>query len=234
VQARLKQKQLVFNVLTSVKFNFVPSEEFIIRHQFTEVLMVLRNYFDNQDEFQELYSAVGTGENSCLIARSLTWASGVARQCSFPIFRNMVDTVVQPLLQSMQMLEECRLKTDQCFHSAASMCVRRRQLISQAWIYIGLLRLRLSLPSSPLDPSSKPGAKCRQIRNRLTILENALRGRQLQSNLIDNREFPTDPSSLRILDEVATLLVSAMQTPFSVKPFYHVFFLPYFYSLDLF
>jgi len=223
VQARLKQKQLLLDVLTSMNFDTASPDEFIIRHQFAEVLVILRNYFVDLDEFHELYSSVGNAENSCLSGRSLAWASGVARQCSFPIFRNMVDTVVQPLLQLMQNLEEFRLKSDTSFHSR-SWCIKHRKLIGQAWIYIGLLRLRLSLPSSPLDPSSKPGAKCLQIRNRLTVLENTLQVRQWQSKLIDNREYPADPSSARILNEVSTLLVSRLQTSLAFKECYHLHF----------
>jgi len=54
-----------------------------------------------------------------------------------------------------------------------------------AWVYVGLLNLHLSLPSTPLDPASKPAAKAASFLSRLTEL--GVRGEiKVWSELIAN------------------------------------------------
>ena len=199
VNARLKQKEQLMNILCTMAFEMNPPDEFVIRHQLYDVMKTLSEDFNNTYASQKHISIISSAEFSKELDAC------ILKQCMSPIFREISHVLIEPLFQSIQNFEVHIDNSEDALNSQAR--VRRRENIGLAWIYLGLLRLKISLPSTPLDPARKPAAKVLQLSDRVSSLVNRLRARQWQSKLIHGEEIPSDPSSLRLLDEAEIVCV---------------------------
>ena len=80
------------------------------------------------------------------------WDGGKLEGCKDVRFSGLLETVIRPLLEIVDgegMGEE---------------------KVAESWVYLGLLNLHLSLPSTPLDPALKPAAKAASILSKLKHL----------------------------------------------------------------
>jgi len=71
--------------------------------------------------------------------------------------------------------------------------------IGKCWVLIGLLRLRLLLPSSPIDPATKSLIKVGHINNEISLYENHVKTYVLLSSLTGRMANP--PHVQRMLIE---------------------------------
>jgi hypothetical protein len=75
--------------------------------------------------------------------------------------------------------------------------------LAQAWIYIGLFRLHLLIPSSPIDPGRKPAAKVEQLDWIIKDVSSNILSHSLQSGVSNGDFGPESPVTRLLRDQRA-------------------------------
>ena len=101
---------------------------------------------------------------------------------------------------------------------------------AEAWVYIGLLRLHLLLPSSPIDPGRKPAAKAEQLDCAISDISSNILSICLHSGLADGDFAPDSPTSRVLLNQRERDLKKQLrqqkkiiQRPPNSPPFYDLY-----------
>ena len=111
----------------------------------------------------------------------------VLKSCQHNAFQTHFSKLMIPLVETLQLLNVTK---------EGSLLWKRS--VSRAWIYVGLLRLHLVIPSSPIDPGRKPAAKVEQLNWFLGNLSSNLRSYSLHFGL-SSGEFNPDSSMTKKL-----------------------------------
>ena len=88
--------------------------------------------------------------------------------------------------------------------SADKDTVEWRRHIAHAWVYLGVLRLNLLLPSSPIDPGRRPAAKAEELSRVLGVIGSDLMSHNLHSGLAFG-DFDPDSIATQQLKTLASL-----------------------------
>lgn len=106
----------------------------------------------------------------------------------------------------------------------------RPEQLALAWLYLGLLRLHLLIPTSPLDPARKPAAKMSQLDLYLESLASQLTVMKLDSGLESGNFAPSSPEALSLLEKAekastkrANQAKKKVERPDDAAPFAHLF-----------
>lgn len=106
----------------------------------------------------------------------------------------------------------------------------RPEQLALAWLYLGLLRLHLLIPTSPLDPGRKPAAKMSQLDLYLESLASQLTVMKLDSGLESGNFAPSSPEALSLLEKAekastkrANQAKKKVERPDDAAPFAHLF-----------
>ena len=118
----------------------------------------------------------------------------------------------------------------QAMNSSTVGTVRWKHHLALAWIHLGLLRLRLLVPSSPIDPGRKPAAKVEQLNCFLQDISSNLLSHSLHFGLAYG-DFAPDSHSTRYLfalSDVASKKRSnqekkIIERPSDAPPYYDLF-----------
>jgi hypothetical protein len=101
-----------------------------------------------------------------------------------PAIGNELNDVAAYLIEKIQLINIT--DEDSVLHS---------QYLAQAWIYIGLLRLHLLVPSSPIDPGRKPAAKVEQLNFLTRDIDSNILSISLHNGLSDGDFGVNTPAS---------------------------------------
>ena len=108
-------------------------------------------------------------------------------QCSHRGMHNLLCPVIVPLISHLRAIHQGNQPTENT---------------AMAWIQIGLLRLHLLTPSSPLDPGKKPAAKVEQHNQQLVQLDEHLRLIRVDSGLTTGDFNPLTEQTRLILRSI--------------------------------
>ena len=108
-------------------------------------------------------------------------------QCSHAGIRTLLTQVLVPLLSCIRVISQGK-------HS--------KENAAMAWVYIGLLRVHLLTPSSPLDPGKKPAAKVEQHTQQLVQLDEHLRLIRLDSGLLTGDFDPETDQCQQLMKDI--------------------------------
>jgi midasin (ATPase involved in ribosome maturation) len=109
--------------------------------------------------------------------------------CRYPLFQECIHGIVFPFVDCL----------------ALSIETQDIVATSKAWIFIGLLRMHLLVPQSPLDPGQKPKAKVEQIRLQQSCLRSSVGAFRLYSGLKSGEFSPTSSALEIYISEAKTL-----------------------------
>jgi hypothetical protein len=85
------------------------------------------------------------------------------KNCKNKHMQSNINTLVIPLIENIQ-----------AFNESKEGSLQWKQHIAFAWIYLGLFRLNLLVPSSPIDPGRRPAAKVEQLNSFLQQISSSL------------------------------------------------------------
>ena len=104
-----------------------------------------------------------------------------------------VSTLLIPLVERIQLLNVSEKGS-----------LPWKQHVAHAWVYIGLLRLHLLVPSSPIDPGRKPAAKVEELDHFIEELQSNIHSYSLHFGLSCG-DFNPDLPTTRLLVAQAEL-----------------------------
>ncbi|KAI2503973.1 AAA-family ATPase [Fragilaria crotonensis] len=164
-QARESQSKALLRQIstfaTDLREHRFPSEALYL---FSNVIEALDGYFPDNGSAR-IVSSLRKGKN--LLEEDVVDIQYHISCCTHSRFKECHHTIISPLLLSL--LAAARTKES---HNA-----------SLAWIFIGLLRVHLLVPQSPLDPGQKPIAKVEQLHTRLAYIRRKIATFRLDSGL---------------------------------------------------
>jgi MoxR-like ATPase len=185
--ARKTQAQGILNTLSILK---LPSnerrDEYQLRYLFAHSIEALSDFFPSGSG-NELLSILRDSE--ALQNVDEDYLFGLVGKCEHPAFRECSKSVVFPLLSSLR-------------STNGALPDEKRAL---CWIYVGLLRMSLLVPWSPLDPGKKPIAKVIEHDRYLDTLEGERTALCLDSVLVRGVP-PDDPRYHRLLEETKRII----------------------------
>eukprot|EP00563_Minutocellus_polymorphus_P011097 CAMPEP_0181061420 /NCGR_PEP_ID=MMETSP1070-20121207/22512_1 /TAXON_ID=265543 /ORGANISM="Minutocellus polymorphus, Strain NH13" /LENGTH=5087 /DNA_ID=CAMNT_0023141375 /DNA_START=277 /DNA_END=15540 /DNA_ORIENTATION=+ len=188
----------------------------------TSTLDVLGNAIDSDTERDMLagllsFSSSTTSTDSALC----TATTSIVNSCRNEPFRTLLQKVALPLIVTVRKLR-CNRDVDGG--------PPRQEQFALAWLYLGLLRLHLLVPTSPLDPARKPAAKMSQLDLYLESLASQLTVRKLDSGLESGDFAPSSPEALSLLEKAekasakrANQAKKRVERPGDAPPFAHLF-----------
>jgi len=157
---------------------------------FSSVISALRNSFDDDDTVEELRALIMAArkDDHDTASTSSTTMGTILKSCRNASFRRLLEKIAFPLIDIIQGLRRGEVS-------------QSKEQIALAWVYLGLLRLHLLVPTSPLDPGRKPAAKISQLDLYLDSLSSKLTVSRLDSGLATGDFAPSSPRSLSMLRE---------------------------------
>jgi midasin (ATPase involved in ribosome maturation) len=141
--------------------------------------IALRRSFTSQAAFNSFHDALVSGDVDCLIT-SMAY-------CVHSNLNSMTGTVLAPLAISVN-----KMISDPNPIS-----------ISEAQVYLGLLRFHLLIPASPLDPGKKPAAKVLQWQNFLEDIRSELLALQMEERLETGRFQADGDYATKLLEDIS-------------------------------
>lgn len=138
--------------------------------------------------FQEEF---GVSNISQLLSSDVSELMAIFCKCQNKIIREHIIKLAVPLIQNLQALESA---------DEGSSLWRRHS--AHAWIHIGLLRLHLLIPSSPIDPGRKPAEKVDQLNFFLDDVNSKLSSHSLHFGMTCG-DFAPDTAATRQLFTLA-------------------------------
>jgi len=184
-------------------------------------LHVLGHALDGNAERDLLVGLLSSSCNSSTDSALNTIPASIVNSCRNATFRNLLHKVALPLIVTIRKLRWNR--DDGGGHS-------RQEQFALAWLYLGLLRLHLLVPISPLDPARKPAAKMSQLDLYLESLASQLTVRKLNSGLESGDFAPTSPEAMSLLEKAerasakrANQANKKVERPGDAPPFAHLF-----------
>jgi midasin (ATPase involved in ribosome maturation) len=141
----------------------------------------LQDFFESEDLFSNLYKACFNEPIDVL---------PIVKQCKHQTFQKLVPTVLVPLINVCRRLWPTNSSEDVGFD------------LSLAEVYLGILRFHLFIPSSPLDPGKKPGAKVEQWNRYIKELGSKLLAIRMESGLTTGN---FEPDTADVQDTLSTL-----------------------------
>ena len=142
---------------------------------------------------------------------------------------NIFDVIIDKYLQNIY--HRCLFPVFQLLCMQQVRCSPQLYVkdIGKCWVYVGLLRLRILLPSSPIDPATKSLIKADQIVKEMSSYENQIRAYLLLSSLSGRSLNPpyTQPLVNRIIDMKSKLInleKKSVHRPSDSAPFSDVYF----------
>ena len=170
--ARRSQANSLFKLFT----RFIPPESGLpldlIKYQLS---VIVATYQQNSSDTGSIIELLSMPPNTSI---DISLESNIGEK---------LNEVVMLLVEKIQLLNVTDYR---------SMSYRKYQ--AQAWVYIGLLRLNLLLPSSPIDPGRKPATKAEQLRCVISDMSTNLLSASLHSGL-SNGDFAPDIPISRLL-----------------------------------
>ncbi|KAL7554496.1 hypothetical protein ACHAWF_017951, partial [Thalassiosira exigua] len=128
--------------------------------------------------------------------------AAVFEGCKSKGLTDHVDKLVVPLIQNIQVINESEEQSP----------IWKRH-IARAWICLGLLRLNLLVPSSPIDPGMKPAAKVMQLEWFMREISSNLLSHSLHEGLSYGDFDPKSP----LIDQLVALREVALTKRASQK-----------------
>jgi len=189
---RIIQMKEMVNHLVTLNFERFLNEALVIRKLFVDVLDSLRDHFDDQKALHKLISFVSQDDPRSF-SQIASLFEDLMNSCSFEALKPLAIGVVIPLISHIVSASKERGFDENQGEAAIS------------WVLIGLLRLHLSLPASPIDPALIPEAKAQQLKERAKILYPEMILRRAGDLLNQNLVQASRPSSILIVEESARL-----------------------------
>lgn len=135
-----------------------------------------------REEFQDASFA------SNLLSSTNSDYESLLQNCHQKSLRDHFDKLLKPLVETLRMA-----------NNTNESALHKKRLIGKAWIYIGLLRLHLLIPSSPIDPGKKPAAKVNQLNWLLKSIRSNLLSYRLHFGLSCGDFIPDSPMTRQLL-----------------------------------
>ena len=185
-EARKKQAKLITKQLAEFKMKdyrrYAPLK---IKHLFVDVIESMNEYIADGNELLSIL--IG----NTALSQQLERAKEIVKQCTYLPFQNLVHTVVLPLLNALARVDKQEKMGKEFLE----------EHVAQLWVFVGLLRLHLLLPSSPLDPGMRPAAKVSQWDKYLLDLGLKLTVLKLEARANSGGDVPVANDALDILKE---------------------------------
>lgn len=168
------------NLVLSSSCKFPTQAHFL----FANAVEAFCDDFDSEDYviIRDLISDLASANISVLL--------DLLKRCKNRIFISCVDDLLRPLISSL---------------SKVSKNVDVDENRALCWVFVGLLRVHLVTPSSPLDPGLKPIAKVEQYNLRLQKTHAVVQAYRVGSGLVSG-DFNPDFLALRDLQDESRLL----------------------------
>lgn len=183
--SRQQQQREMCRMLSS--FSVVPSKArlFVYHYLLYDILESVKEVFQD-DSMDAIVALVGVpGSLDCLSNNEIDKAIVGINNSFFSLFGS---NLIVPLLKEIW----SAWREDHLSLLFANHCAR-------ASIYLGLLRLKLVLPDSPIDPGRAPIAKISLIDRKLKEVFSHISARRLQSGFVNGSFTPRDDESMRCL-----------------------------------
>lgn len=189
----------------------------------TSALDVLSNAIEGDAEKDMLAGLLPFSSSTTTTDSALSTAtSTIVNSCRNDSFRTLLQKVAFPLIITVRKLR--------CDRDVVDGGPPRQEQLALAWLYLGLLRLHLLVPTSPLDPAQKPAAKMSQLDLYLESLASQLTVRKLDSGLECGDFAPSSPDALSLLEKAAKASTKRsnqakkrVERPADAPPFAHLF-----------
>jgi MoxR-like ATPase len=191
---RKLQKKVLANSLSSLSFHKNETgETVIIKLLFVDVLLSLSSHFEDPESVQLVAKRIAEDDVDNLSLAAVRLRE-IIPTCYHDGLKSMAISVVYPLVD--RLVAAARLPEES---------QDKRTELGLALVYVGLLRLQLSLPPSPLDPARRPAAKVQQIEERGQILYRDLLVRRADKRVNRNEIVSYDSSTGAIVEECQVL-----------------------------
>ncbi len=183
--AREKQARTVLTILSSLKLSPQRQHDlYQVLYLFAQTIEALHDFFPGESA-RAILSFLRDLE--ALQSVDQNYAFRLFADCEHSTFRKCLDSAVYPLFMSLQSISRDFLP-------------EKNQ--SLARVYVGLLRMNLLAPCSPLDPGKKPIAKAAEHGRYLKSLREKATAIQLDSLFIQGIPAPNDPYLKSLLSEM--------------------------------
>ena len=181
---RIQQYREVVKMLSSFHFSASKSGLFVANYLLIDILEALdSNYSDK--ETKTLLSLVVpvslASDNSDII-------DDLGKSFSNRFLRSYGSTLITPLLKSLQQAWKLDVNSEDYSKE-----------IAKAWIFVGLLRMTILVPDTPLDPGRAPLAKVTLIDQKLSDVGAKVTALRLESGFVRGDFNPESPDVLRLL-----------------------------------
>ena len=152
-------------------------------HQIEMIKYLLGCVFD---AFEESFGKVHLDIKNLLESTSIKTSdiAALLKHCKNKSLQSYVSMLVIPLIENIQAINESEEES-----------VHQKRHVDLAWVYLGLLRLNMLVPSSPIDPGRKPAAKVEQLDWFLNEVGSNLLSYGLQYGLSHGDFAPESPST---------------------------------------
>ena len=184
---RKKQALQIVGMFSSLE---VPASKPSIPHElqylFANVVEALADFFPN-DARTELLAALK--DRDVLQALDEGYIRSLLARCDHPAFRESLESAVYPFASYLRVA------------LGSTSPKESEESVALCWIYIGLLRMNLLVPRSPLDPGKKPIAKVAQLDRYLDELKGRLLATYLDCTILRGEFCVDDPTSRLIFIE---------------------------------
>ena len=143
------------------------------------------------DAFEESFGKVHLDIKNLLESTSIKTCdiAAVFKHCKNKSLQSHVSMLVIPLIENIQAINESEEGS-----------VNQKRHVDLSWVYLGLLRLNLLVPSSPIDPGRKPAAKVEQLDWFLNEVGSSLLSYSLHYGLSYGDFAPESPSTEQLND----------------------------------
>ena len=138
--------------------------------------------------FQEEFGVTNVAH---LLSNDVSELVAIFSKCQNKIVREHIMKLAVPLIENLKALESSDM---------GNSLWRRHS--AHAWIHIGLLRLHLMIPSSPIDPGRKPAEKVEQLNLFLDDVSSKLSSHSLHFGMTSG-DFAPDTSATKQLFTLA-------------------------------
>ncbi len=213
---RIRQYQTINKVISSTHDKDPKSSFWILLCLASDVFKAIRDGLrcKNFDQLVVLMEQPSLLADICL--------DSLAEIYTISTDRAMSETLLPLVLPLLECFQSVWKSDPLSFH--------HRKKLDVASIYLGLLRLRFSTPTSPLDPGRAPVAKVSLIDDRLRRLRNEITAQRLCIGFSTGDFSPYSPAVEEMLSEGAHLVTKrisqehkVVQRPIASTPFHELF-----------
>jgi MoxR-like ATPase len=165
------------------------------------------------------------------IVKVLLNPADISTPCA--LYQDLLDLSIECMSHSMYVCDLLKRCLNPVLSVLADTVIREAPLsfipvIGKAWVEIGLLRLYLTLPQTPVDPATKSAVKARLLSAEMTLNRRQMQTTHLQAVLCSNPPVTLNMSAAAVTvreteQQVSVLTARAVQRPLAAPLFDELF-----------